>query len=552
MNLTAKQQRFANNMIAGMSPSEAYKDAYDARNMSAANISTEASRLQRHPKIAPLLEQAQRKSSEKALWTLEKAQERLLTVNDSALAEIKRNGFKVPHAVHGFMDTTRELNKLAEVSKTSAGEGETHNPLDALDLISSNFHPLFCEVMSDSGKCEWWLAGGRGSTKSSFISLSIVELIRRYPFANALVIRRQSNTLRDSVLAQVQWAINALGLEGEFSATVSPMEITRKATGQKIRFVGMDKPDKVKGTKFASGYCAVVWFEELDQIAGWAQVRSVRQSLMRGGERFWWFYSYNPPRSKRSWVNERREAMQGLPSVTVNDSSYLDVIEAGHAEWLGSEFIEDAELLKDEDEQAYRHEYLGEPVGMGTEVFDRVEFREITDDEIREFDNPKLGQDFGWYPDPWAFTISEWRQSGRTLLTYYEDGGNKLQPDEQARRINDALGRFWLEGQPIYSDDASPKDIDALYSLGVNARKAGKGNLRDASYKFLQSAHWVIDPKRCPRLAAEVRAMEYETTPSGEVVNHIPDGNDHWVDATRYAVMRNVKRGRTAYLENTR
>ncbi len=546
MPITRKQQAFADNVISGMSLTDAYKAAYNAENMSPGAVRVAACKLKSNPNVAPLLAQAREQDSKKALWSRERAQERLLEVNSAAMAEIRKNGFRAPSAVHGFMDSARELNKITEV--TESRQGEQHNPLDALDLISSNFHPLFCEVMSRSGKGEWWLAGGRGSTKSSFISLCIVELVRRYDFANALVVRRQSNTLRDSVMAQIQWAIASLGLEDEFCATVSPMEITRRATGQKIRFTGMDKPDKVKGTKFSRGYCAVVWFEELDQIAGWAQVRSVRQSLMRGGSRFWWFYSYNPPRSKRSWVNERREVMATLPAVTVSDSTYLDVVSAGHADWLGGEFIADAEQLQAEDEQAYRHEYLGEPVGMGCEVFDRVEFRTITDEEIAAFDDPKLGQDFGWYPDPWAFTVSEWRQSGRTLITYAEGGGCKLQPNEQADMLGAVLRRYGLEGQPVYSDDASPKDIDALYSLGINARKAGKGNLREASYRFLQSAHWVIDPKRCPNLAAEVRAMEYETTPDGEVVNRIPDGNDHYIDATRYALMPNVRHGRTAYL----
>ena len=546
MALTVKQQRFVDGVISGLSLSDAYRAAYDTRGMSLASVNREAARLKEHPKIAPLLAQAREHDAKTALWSRERAQERLLAVNSAAMAEIKKNGFKAPSAIHGFIDSARELNKLVDAAEASASD--SHNPLDVLDLIAANFYPLFCEVMSRCGKGEWWLAGGRGSTKSSFISLCIVELVRRYPFVNALVIRRQSNTLRDSVMAQIQWAVDALGLGDEFTSTVSPMEITRKATGQKVRFVGMDKPDKVKGTKFAKGYCAIVWFEELDQIAGWAQVRSVRQSLMRGGSRFWWFYSYNPPRSKSSWVNEQREVMQELPSVTVSDSTYLDVIASGHADWLGDEFIADAEHLKAEDEQAYRHEYMGEPVGMGAEVFDRVEFREVTDDEIAAFDNPKIGQDFGWYPDPWAFTVSEWQQSGRTLITYAEGGGCKMQPNEQADMLGAVLRRYGLEGQPVCSDDASPKDIDALYSLGINARRAGKGNLRDASYKYLQSARWVIDPKRCPKLAAEVRAMEYETTPDGEVVNRIPDGNDHFIDATRYAVMRDVRHGRTAYL----
>ena len=194
----------------------------------------------------------------------------------------------------------------------------------------------------------------------------------------------------------------------------------------------------------------------------------------------------------------------------------------------------------------------GEPVGIGTEVFDNVVFRAITDDEVAQFERLRFGQDFGWYPDPWAVTGSEWRPGGRALLTFCEDGANKLPPDGQAERVKALLTWDGGDGRPAYhhlpvlSDDADPTAIAVQRDHGVNARAAGKGKPgRMASYRFLQSlSEWVIDPERCPRLAAEVRALEYAQTPDGEVLNEIPDGNDHWVDATRYATMDEARRAR--------
>ena len=87
----------------------------------------------------------------------------------------------------------------------------------------------------------------------------------------------------------------------------------------------------------------------------------------------------------------------------------------------------------------------GEPVGIGTEVFDNVVFRAITDEEIAQFERLRFGQDFGWYPDPWAVTGSEWRPGQRELLTFCEDGANKLPPDEQAERVKALL--TWSDGE---------------------------------------------------------------------------------------------------------
>lgn len=327
----------------------------------------------------------------------------------------------------------------------------------------------------------------------------------------------------------------------------STLRITRRSTGQKIIFRGCDNANKIKSIKVPFGYVGCAWFEEADQFAGMAEIRKVTQSLTRGGEGCVRLYSFNPPRSARCWVNaemERREAA-GLP---VFRSTYLDV----PPEWLGGQFIEDAESLKAADERAYRHEYLGEPVGIGTEVFDNVVFRAITDDEVAQFERLRFGQDFGWYPDPWAVTGSEWRPGERALLTFCEDGANKLPPDGQAERVKALLtwdggdGRAAYHHLPVLSDDADPTAIAVQRDHGVNARAAGKGKPgRMASYRFLQSlSEWVIDPERCPRLAAEVRALEYAQTSDGEVLNEIPDGNDHWVDATRYATMDEARRAR--------
>ena len=50
--LTAKQEKFIQNIVKGMSQREAYKDAYDTSNMSEGAIDVEASRLMQNPKVA--------------------------------------------------------------------------------------------------------------------------------------------------------------------------------------------------------------------------------------------------------------------------------------------------------------------------------------------------------------------------------------------------------------------------------------------------------------------------------------------------------------------
>ena len=80
-----------------------------------------------------------------------------------------------------------------------------------------------------------------------------------------------------------------MGLNGLFSAKISPPEINLKHTGQKIYFMGDDDPMKLKSIKPQFGYIGVVWFEEFDQFAGMEELRNLNQSLLRGGDKYWEF-----------------------------------------------------------------------------------------------------------------------------------------------------------------------------------------------------------------------------------------------------------------------
>lgn len=423
--------------------------------------------------------------------------------------------------------------------------------MNVAPLMIDRFHGLFASVMSHDAT-DFWLKGGRGSTKSSFISLCIVLLVVSRPDANAVVVRRFSNTLRDSVYQQMLWAIDALGLNRWFRAKVSPMEIAYLPTGQRIVFRGMDDPLKMKGVKFERGYCAVQWFEELDQIESWEAASSALRSFRRGGDAFWTFYSYNPPRTLWSWVNAKAIEMEAREGCIVHHSTYLDVVDSGHADWLGRPFIEDAEYEAAEHPQHYRWEFLGEITGTGGSVFENLRETRIADSEIAAFDNPRNGIDWGWFPDPWRLVRCEWQPGCRRLVIYDERSATKSIPQESAEIVREALTFPDFDGadpsyhdQPVWCDDANPSDIAVYRRAGIAARPAGKGNLRKASYRWLAGLREIaIDPVRCPLTFREFALCEYAKDRDGNWIDDFPDGNDHSIDAVRYAMMRDIVRGR--------
>jgi len=371
--------------------------------------------------------------------------------------------------------------------------------------------------------------GGRGGGKSSYISVEIpLQMIKR-PECHAVVLRKVGNTLRSSVYAQLCWAIAALGLSHRFRCTVSPMEITYLPTGQKILFFGLDDPGKLKSLKVPFGYVGIAWFEELDQFAGSEEVRNVEQSIFRGGPYSVCFKSFNPPAMARNWANQY--VLESKPGKLVHHSTYLTT----PPEWLGQRFLGDAEHLKETNDTAFRHEYLGEVVGSGTQVFENIRLEKITEDRLSKYDYRYFGQDWGWYPDPNQFVGTAYDAQTKTLLIYEEYRGNRCSNVDWAKKIEHHRDDL-IRADPGSGGDRNVADFR---SWGFRMREAQKGPGSVAyGIKWLQSlSAIVIDPERCPFTAKEFSEYEYERDPkTGEVLEGYPDAANHAIDATRYAL----------------
>ena len=402
--------------------------------------------------------------------------------------------------------------------------------------LSQHIGPAFYSLAHDvfrHGHTHYDLSGGRGSLKSSFVSIAVPLLLVSNPGTHALVLRKVANTIRDSVYAQYIWAIGELGMADFWDARVQPMELVYRRTRQKIMFRGADDPMKIKSIKVPFGYIAVTHFEEKDQFAGRAEIRNILQSTMRGGERFWNFESYNPPISRDNWAN--LDSLDERPDRLRHKSVYLDA----PPQWLGEQFMAEAERLKERDERAYRHEYLGEAVGTGGNVFDNIEERTITDTEIQSFDRIYQGIDWGWFPDPFAFVRLHYDRARETIFFIDEIYQNRL--------TNEAAGRMLKERKytdaVIACDSAEPKSTADLRAMGLPAQSAVKGpGSVEYGMKWLQKRRLVIDRRRTPNVYKEFVHYEYERNREGDIISGYPDRDNHLIDAARYALERVYRR----------
>lgn len=403
--------------------------------------------------------------------------------------------------------------------------------------LTSLIAPSFYEVhhsLKDGRYTHYFLKGGRGSTKSSSVSVEIILGMMLDPNANAVVLRKVKETLRESVFEQLSWAIDKLGVSHKWDIPKSKLELTYLPTSQKILFRGADNPKKIKSTKVSKGYFKYVWYEEVDEFGGMEEIRTINQSLLRGGSDFVVFYSYNPPKSQRNWVNA--EVKTQRTDRLVHHSTYLSVPPA----WLGEQFLIEAKHLEETKPDAYKHEYLGEEIGTGGEVFTNITIRKISDDEIKSFDRIKRGHDWGYAADPLHYSVLHYDKTRRRIYIFFEIHKVGMRFDALADQIK---GENVLN-QPITADSAEPRSNDELKSRGIRVRPAKKGpGSVEHGIKFLQDLEEIIiDDSRCPNTAREFLHYELEKDNQGNWKDGFPDKDNHSIDSVRYALEEDFKR----------
>ena len=449
------------------------------------------------------------------------------------------------------------MRQIAELKGEVKNRRDAINVINALD-VTQHIAPVYLPLHDDikaAAHQYYNLPGGRGSGKSSFCALEIVTGIMadQTGRSSAIVFRRTAATMRESVYSQIAWAIDVLNVNEYWRGNVSPMSWTYKPTGAQIVFRGLDDSSKLKSIKPRRGYFRYIWLEEFSELPGENFTRSVMQSVLRGGSLFTVFRSFNPPISASNWANVLIQRPDDR-AVTLH-TSYLDI----PAEWLGNDFILEAERLQEINEKAYKHEYLGEATGSGGEVFPNLEIREITDDEITELQYIYAGVDFGFSVDPAVFirvAYDRKRDTVYLLDEIYKKGLSNKQLAEAIKekgyhftgRIQNS-GMFGIydpynEKQVIVCDSAEPKSINDLQGEGLKAIPCKKypGSVL-YGIKWLQNRRIVIDPKRTQNAHREFINYEYMTTKDGEFLADVPDANNHTIDAVRYALDRliNVK-----------
>lgn len=391
-----------------------------------------------------------------------------------------------------------------------------------------------------SGYNEFWhnknfyrvVKGSRGSKKSKTTALNFIYRLMEYEWANLLVVRRFSNTNKQSTYTDLRWATNRLGVKHLFKFNDSLPEITYKPTGQKILFRGLDDPLKITSITVENGILCWAWFEEAYQIETFDKFSTVVESI-RGSVDDPEFFkqitiTFNPW-SERHWLKptffdedtKLNNTFSYTTTFRVNE--WLDDVDIGRYEDLYRTNPRRARIVCDGD--------WGVAEGL---VFENFEVKEF--DWVKKLKDKQVvahGSDFGFTQDPTTLVSTIVDTQNKELWIYDEYYQRGMLTDEIYQMYIDK----GLKNAEIIADSAEKRLITEIKRKGISNIKPsvkGQGSIMQG-VQFIQGFKIYVHPS-CEHTIEELNTYTFDQDKDGNWLNKPIDENNHILDALRYSL----------------
>lgn len=381
--------------------------------------------------------------------------------------------------------------------------------------------------------------GSRASKKSKTTALWYAAWLNKKGFekANLIVFRKTYRTIKDSCFTDLKWALDRLGLIDEWNITLSPLEMTRKSTGQKILFRGLDDPLKVTSITVEKGYLCWAWLEEAYEITKEADFDILDESI-RGEvpEPLFkqWTITFNPW-NERHWLKKRFFDNPDEETLAITTNYMCN-------EWLDAADIRVFEDMKKRNPRRYAVAGLG---GWG--IVDGLIYENWREESFNhkaekfQREHPEavaaFGMDFGYTNDPSTLFCGLLDLKTKQLFVFDELYEKGLSNKKLATRITE----MGYSKERITADSAEPKSIDELKGMGLRVHGAAKG--KDSiqnGIQWIQDLEIIIHP-RCVNFLTEISNYTWDEDKFGVKLNTPIDDFNHLMDAMRYALEQYIR-----------
>lgn len=391
-----------------------------------------------------------------------------------------------------------------------------------------------------SGYNEFWhnknfyrvVKGSRGSKKSKTTALNFIYRLMEYEWANLLVVRRFSNTNKQSTYTDLKWATNQLGVTHLFKFNDSLPEITYKPTGQKILFRGLDDPLKITSITVENGILCWAWFEEAYQIETFDKFSTVVESIRGSIDDSEFFkqitVTFNPW-SERHWLkptffdDDTKLNNTFSYTTTYRVNEWLDEVDIARYEDLYRTNPRRARIVCDGD--------WGVAEGLVFENFEVKEFDWVK--KLKEKQVVAHGSDFGFTQDPTTLISTIVDLKNKELWIYDEHYQRGMLTDEIYQMFLDK----GLKNAKIIADSAEKRLITEIKRKGISNLKPsikGQGSIMQG-VQFIQGFKIYVHPT-CEHTIEELNTYTFDQDKDGNWLNKPIDANNHLMDALRYSL----------------
>lgn len=447
---------------------------------------------------------------------------------------------QIRSAVSGNTKAFVALSEMEEKGRKEEDKDPWTVPITDITVDFVEVYRTVHEAFETGNVREIISKGGRGSIKSNFWAAVAEETIYNDPNAHVVYTRRYKTDLRGSVYNQFMKTVIRHNKIDEWEFTTSPMMAKYKKTGQCVIFVGCDKPISLKSYNLSFGYVKLLIHEECDEMAGVEQMDNVEDTFLRSDVNSIDVKVFNPPKSANNFMNEYTLECANKDGTKIFHSYYYNV----PVKWLGQRFFDRAEWFKEHKPRYYANNYMGEVTGTGGAIFENLEIRTITDDEINSFGESNYGLDFG-FEHPQVFTESYYDRETDIVYIIWEKWAKRMRQSRFAREIEK------YKSVEIIADSARPDNINDFNDWGfdvIGATKRWKGGGRDYAWEWMQMRRKiVIDPERTPHCAKEFQKAEHEQLRDGSFSSRYPDLEEDCIMSCIYSLNRAIMDEKTMY-----
>lgn len=423
------------------------------------------------------------------------------------------------------------------------------------------------------------LKGGRASTKSQVAAYGIIAGCMSYK-QSAVCVLNTDKKIGEVFVPTLTDAMERMGVTKYWKLRRCPFEYVLldgngKETNVSIKMASGRDPKSLKSMKPRLGSFRYVWFEEAANFDSVDQITSIINSLARGEGQSTIIFTYNPPKSNTSWVNEEWEYLHGdlisanqdlhldvikktktsetgeeyTYSEMISHTTYLDVCRAGHSSWIGPTLMAQILDIKDTKPDLYKLEYLGIPGGGETSVFPNlVQWDGIFDssnnafnsDIRRGLDFSNSGSNYKNTADPHSYV--EWAYDKSSKSIYLINGFSKNCGIAELARDVEKYNKHCFKVSTDGAVGITTETLNAqLKSPCCAPAIKGPDSIR-AGIMWLQDLNAIYICKYKTKEAfEEFSKYEYLLDKDDKVTTKLPDKNNHSIDATRYAFVDDIR-----------